>query len=139
MREIVIALGLIEQGDNYLLQLRGNDPKIGAAGLIGCFGGKIEDRESPVQAVRRELTEETNLNPTEDDFTELGVIEVVSDHQLEEVRVTGYLFKTTVNTDKSVKAKEGQLVTIPKNKAQNYLDKMTVGTRTSFEQYILGG
>lgn len=57
MREVHIAMCLIRQEDHYLLQHRLGDAMIGAAGLIGCFGGKIEDNETPEQAVCRELYE----------------------------------------------------------------------------------
>jgi 8-oxo-dGTP pyrophosphatase MutT (NUDIX family) len=138
MREMVIALSLIEQDDNFLLQLRGENPMIGGAGLIGCFGGKLEHGESALAAVCREVAEETTHRPTEEDFTVVGSVEVVSDHKLETVKVYGHVFRLLLGNDVALTAKEGELVALPKNEIPKYLDKMTTGTRACFEQFILG-
>lgn len=137
MRELIIALGLIQQGDNYLLQLRDGDPKIGAAGLIGCFGGKIEDGESPAEAICRELAEETSLTPMLEDAEELGLVEVISDHQLEPVQVKGHSFRIVIG-EKLLEAKEGKVVTIHQSNIGERLNEMTPGTRAVFKAFILG-
>lgn len=137
---MTIALGLIEQGDSYLLQLRPNKRQIGAAGLIGCFGGKKEEGESPIEAVSRELNEETTLKSSVGDFEELGEVNVISDNELQPVKIKGHLFRIAVDLKLDIKARSGhgELVILPKDEASEYLDKMTVGTRASFEQFILG-
>lgn len=61
MNHIEVAIVFILKEGRYLLQLRGNDPYKGAAGLIGGFGGKIEPGETAIQAAKRELEEETTL------------------------------------------------------------------------------
>lgn len=139
MREVVIALGLIEQGDNYLLQLRGLNPQIGAAGMIGCFGGKIENDESPKSAVCRELAEETTLIADIENFEEIGLVRVVSDHKLEQVKVLGHGFKISVSPDMLIEAKEGEIISIARSDIPDRLHEMTPGTRAIFEQYILNG
>lgn len=139
MRKLIVALGLIEQGDNYLMQLRGTNPMIGGAGLIGCFGGKVEASESPKDAACREINEETNLKLKTNDLGLLGEVSVASDHRMETIKVKAYIFEIQIGSEILIEATEGELVTIQKKDAHKYLDKMTTGTRACFEQFILKG
>lgn len=138
MRQMVIALGLIEQGDHFILQLRGDNPMIGGAGLIGCFGGKVEEGETPRAAVCREISEETTHVSGEDQFSTLGSVEVISDHKMETVQIVGHVFHLRLPDTAEIVAKEGQLVRLLKKDIEKYLDKMTAGTRACFEKFIVG-
>lgn len=55
-----VALAIIYQGDNFLLQLRDNIPTIAYSNHWGLFGGHLELGETPEQALKRELIEEIN-------------------------------------------------------------------------------
>jgi ADP-ribose pyrophosphatase YjhB (NUDIX family) len=134
MRQVNIALGLIKQGDNYLLQFRNGDPKIGAAGLIGCFGGKIADDEKPKKAVWREIKEETSLRPKQSDFNFLGIVKVESDHQLEPVKVHARAYEITTAQDTAIKALEGELITMTKQEILQRKAELTPATRALFEE-----
>ena len=140
MRDMTIALGLVERGDSYLLQLRPQNRRIGAAGLIGCFGGKIEQGETPQHAAWRELAEETTINVSEQDYVELGEVNVISDNNFQTIKVKGHLYKVTIDPSISIEAKpgHGEVVSIQKDDIPARLDEMTPGTRASFEQYVLG-
>lgn len=138
MREVVIALSLIEQGDEFLLQLRGDNPVIGGAGLIGCFGGKLEEGEDPRKAACREIGEETSHFGKEEDFEPLGTVQVISDHKMETVKVLGHVFRLSLPDTTVLEAKEGDLVRLGRDQVSKYLDKMTTGTKACFEQFILG-
>ncbi len=136
MRHLDIALALIEQEGVYFLQLRGANPEIGGAGLIGCFGGKIEE-ETPGVAICRELSEETNLeNLSEEDIELIGRVRVHSDHKLEKVSVHAHVFRIVVAGDTDIFAKEGGLVRLTPDEAKEKLDNMTTGTRAVFEEII---
>lgn len=136
MRQIHIALGLLQQGDNFLLQLRNGEEKIGAAGLIGCFGGKVDQGEDPLGAFCREVAEETSLRPKPDEVKSLGEINIESDYQLEPVRVKGYAFHWMVNNaQKNPKATEGKLVMMTLDEALNNLDKLTAATVAILKNY----
>jgi len=50
---------------NYVLQLRDNKPTIAAAGQWSLFGGMINDNETPLQAIKREVKEELLITPPE--------------------------------------------------------------------------
>ncbi len=137
MRELSISLGMIEQSGEYLLQLRDGAPAIGAANLIGCFGGKIEAGETPVEAMCRELGEETTVQLNPADMKKLGKVEVESDYQFKSVRITAHIFAAILgNTE--VEAKEGQLVRMTKEEAAVRLAEMTPGTRAAFEKFVVG-
>lgn len=66
-RTIRIAAALIDDGAGHLLLVR----KAGTAWFMQA-GGKIEDGERPVGALRRELAEEIGVVLVEDDARHLG-------------------------------------------------------------------
>lgn len=135
MRQLDIALALLKQKDEYLFQKRGDMPEIGAAGLIGLFGGKIEG-EAPLQAVCRELDEETNFAPDASDAKFVGEVKVVADHKLEDVNINAQIFGFTLSKDYVLRAKEGTLVRFTKQKVFENMDLMTPATRACFENLI---
>jgi 8-oxo-dGTP pyrophosphatase MutT (NUDIX family) len=49
------------EGDRYLLQLRDPKPEIWYPGRWGLFGGGVEPGEDPIDALKRELREELEL------------------------------------------------------------------------------
>jgi 8-oxo-dGTP diphosphatase len=55
---VEVAICILHQADQFLMQLRDNDPKILYPGYWGLFGGHIEAGETPAVAVVRELEEE---------------------------------------------------------------------------------
>ena len=138
MRQLNVALGVICQGSSYLLQLRGDDPMIGAAGRIGAFGGKLEQGETAAEAVCRELAEETSLLPSVKDLKYLGEFDVVSDHRLENVTVHATVFCLELDASAKIHAKEGSVVTITREEALEQAERLTPATRVCFEELILG-
>lgn len=60
MRKVVVALFQVPDG-RYVFQRRTDDAPVNA-GLLGFFGGHVEDGESLDEAIKRELGEETSLN-----------------------------------------------------------------------------
>lgn len=136
MRQIHIAIGFIQQGDKYLLQLRNGEAKIGGAGLIGCFGGKIDEGEDPLVTFCREVLEETSLKPKRHEVKKLGMINVKSDYKLEPVKVTGHVYHWQLKGGKLPKIKEGELVVMTKDEAMNNLDSLTTGTHAAFVELL---
>lgn len=136
MRRLEICLGLIQQDEAYLLQRRGDDPRIGAAGLIGAFGGKIEPGESPAEAVSRELSEETSVAIHHARFEYMGQVEVESDHKLEPVQIVGHVFRLILSNNMRVVADEGELVRLTKENALRDKHLLTPATRAAFEELI---
>ena len=59
----LVALAILQQGNQFLMQLRDDDPRILYPGHWGFFGGHIELGESADTAVRRELIEELGYCP----------------------------------------------------------------------------
>lgn len=110
MKERLIVLGLIEQGDECLLQLRNGQTQVGALGLIGCFGGKIKKGETPAEAVAREIGEETSLETSPADWQEMGNVEVDVPINGELIRFPATVLKTVVEPDIEITAKEGELI-----------------------------
>jgi 8-oxo-dGTP pyrophosphatase MutT (NUDIX family) len=64
-----IAIIALELPDGRIVVQRREDKAPVSPGLLGFFGGHIEDNEDPLQAATRELREETSL-----DFRELEFV-----------------------------------------------------------------
>lgn len=133
-----VSICLISQGDTYILQRRADNAAKGAAGLIGAFGGKIETGESPVEAVCRELSEETSLRPTTDDFDYLGKVEVISDRDHRPVLIMASVFRLLLPPHVGVVASEGNVVNIAKSETITLASEMTPATKAAFVQYVEG-
>ena len=131
-----VSIGFIKQGETYLLQLRPNVPTIGAAGLIGAFGGRIEPGESPVEAVCRELREETSLTPSTEDFSYLGTVEVTAHKQEQPLQVSANVFRIGIAPTENVIAVDGEVVRMTKEQADEHIDRLTPATRAAFEQFL---
>ncbi len=138
MRQLNVALGIICQGSSYLLQQREDNPMIGAAGQIGAFGGKLEPGETAAEAVCRELAEETTLLPAVQDLKYLGELDVVSDHQLEDVQVHATVFCFEIDMNTKVHPKEGSVIEITRDEALEQIERLTPATKVCFEQLIVG-
>jgi 8-oxo-dGTP pyrophosphatase MutT (NUDIX family) len=138
MPELEIAICVIEQENKYLLQLRNGDPSIGAAGLFGCYGGKVEKNENPKQAIIRELSEETNLSISLDNLSKLGEVKVESDYKNKPIIVKAYVYSTILESTKEVLSKEGILSKVHKDKIEEYYDRMTPATLETFKKLMEG-
>ncbi len=57
---VEVAICILHQSDQFLMQLRDNDPRILYPGYWALFGGHIEPGESPEVAVVREVMEEVS-------------------------------------------------------------------------------
>jgi 8-oxo-dGTP pyrophosphatase MutT (NUDIX family) len=132
-----IVMALIGQGDNYVLQRRDINPNIGAAGLVGCFGGKIEEGETPQEAAAREISEETNLRPKPEDLSFIGEVNVASDRNGQPIQVNSQVFRLTVDPSAEIVAADGERVLYAKDNAGSHLSEMTPATRATFKQFIL--
>lgn len=133
MRQMHVSIGIITHNDSYILQKRGADPKIGAAGKIGAFGGKIEPNETPEDAVCRELAEETSLRPRPNQAAHMASYTVMADHQLEPVEVNIEAFEIVATNADEITAAEGEVVRILEKDIPKSLDLMTPATRYYFE------
>lgn len=138
MQELEIVLGVIRQGDEYLLQNRDHNPS-GAADMIGAYGGKIERKKDsgPEEATCRELAEETSLDLLPDDLSLLGEIDVVCDYKGKPAKIHGWAYLILLDSGVALESKEGTLVRMTESQVLSSLDEFTPGTRKCFEQYIL--
>ena len=60
-----VAAVILLSDSTYLMQLRDNKPSIAFSNCWGLFGGDLEDGESPLAAIRRELIEELGITSPE--------------------------------------------------------------------------
>ena len=136
MREINVAMAFLCQIDRYHFQLRTGPETIGAVGLIGCFGGRINSGETADEAVSREVAEETNISAMPDSFHFLGSVNVVSDRDQEDVAIRAKVFKILLPLQAHVVARQGALVTLHANELIPQIDKFTPATRAAIEELL---
>ncbi len=75
---VQVAIAILYQDNQFLMQLRDNDPRIVHPGCWGFFGGHIEPGESPEVAVQRELIEEIGYKmPSVTKFEDYGDEKVI--------------------------------------------------------------
>jgi 8-oxo-dGTP diphosphatase len=58
-----VAIAILTQANQYLMQLRDPIPSIVHPGHWGMFGGHLDEGETPEEAIWRELTEEICYTP----------------------------------------------------------------------------
>ena len=105
------TLAYIEKGDAYLLLHRvKKDHDVNQGKWIG-IGGHLEERETPVQAMKREIKEETGL--TVKGYRYYGYIDFLNDLAAPERM---YLYKVTSFEGELIDCDEGELAWIKKEK-----------------------
>ncbi len=60
-----VAIAILYQNGQFLLQLRDDNPQIYHPGCWAFFGGHLEPGEQPAEAMQRELQEEIGYSPSQ--------------------------------------------------------------------------
>lgn len=63
-----VAIAILHQNNQFLMQLRDDIPGIAFPGHWGFFGGHLDPGETPATAIHRELLEEIGYAPPQLDF-----------------------------------------------------------------------
>ncbi len=148
MKHIKIAIVALKKGDKYIMHHRGGkDEERGALGLTGFLGGLIDEGESGLEAARRELSEETNLDLPLNSFKALGKVKVLSDFDRQAVQVVAEVFKIEVPKTMEVKLNleheeqdmiDDKIVLANRSQVDKYIkeDKITPATRAAFKELL---
>lgn len=129
---------IIKRGGTFILQRRPLDPNIGAAGLIGCFGGKKEQGESDEAAAHRELLEELDIH-VDHTFLKLRYmthVSVESDYQQSVATIHAAIFELILEESVEVQAKEGELAEMTLASIKKDNASLTPATREAFNYLI---
>lgn len=98
MKEISVIQLTLPNGD-LVLQRRDNNTEISSPGLLGFFGGQVEDGESPEYAMERELLEETSLKVSELHIVHITSIKLADPKNPNFFRLKVHFFKTNIDSD----------------------------------------
>ena len=91
---------VLELPDGRLVLHRRDDKAPSSPGMLGLFGGGIEEEEEPLSAAKRELAEETSLNVKSLDFQALPALDYQSDDwgqvkfHIYKIKISSEEFKT---------------------------------------------
>lgn len=99
---------LIVKG-RYILQLRDNKRNIAAAGQWSLFGGKIDNRETPLKTIKREVYEELSIKPLK--YTFLWHADYYSQFQEASIR-TWFFVSDVAKVWHAHRLKEGKCVRV---------------------------
>lgn len=127
-----IAFTILKFDEKYVFQHRDDKPSIASPGLYAGFGGRIEEGEEPLDAARRELSEETSLST---DSLELRLLGEVMVDGKEGVR---YVYTASIDTDR-FEVYEGQgTVSFTKQEISSMdLGQFADSTRAALESWVL--
>lgn len=102
MKKKVVLIVLYDHERRFLLQHRSKDARL-CPGYWAFFGGSVEERETPLEAIHRETLEEINLK--------LKTPQLIIELDFKEGNVSCfiYVYMEAFNSDKSVlRLQEGQ-------------------------------
>ena len=136
MREMDISMAMICQIDSFHLQRRNGPKRIGAAGLVGCFGGKVEQGETPKEVIIREIPEETSISIVSGDTRQIDSFSVESDFQHQPIKINATVFEIILPYGTEVVAKEGELVSWTPKEIKEHESQLTPATREFFSRYF---
>jgi len=125
---------LIRADGALLLQQRDDKPGITNRRLVTAFGGHIEDQETPLEAARREINEETNLNLSTADLEFFGHYRKTKAVHGEDWDVYYHLARNIDDTHLEVY--EGQGFVVVRNLAELDQFKTSVLARQVLEDYF---
>lgn len=94
-----VAIALLQLPDHRIVLQRRDDDAPSSAGKLGFFGGHIENGESPADAIRRELKEETSLNVPALDFEYQESFGAVVDTANGQETRNYYLYEVSIEDD----------------------------------------
>lgn len=127
---VELAVIYLELPDGRLVLQRRTQDAPTAPGLLGFFGGHVEAGEDPLTAVKREVAEETSLNPEDLGIEPFGNQVLQKDGDYPKERHTFYFKGYIKNTDFEVYEGDRAEVFTLEEALQNDL---TAGVRKKLE------
>jgi 8-oxo-dGTP pyrophosphatase MutT (NUDIX family) len=117
----VASVIFINPEDKFILQRRDDKPGILNPGKVTAWGGAVEGNETPIEAAVREVAEETNLSPSQEDLEFFG--EYPRNFKVKGQKVVCHVFILRNVDENSLIVREGQgfIIVDPKTNLSNPL------------------
>ena len=134
MKDVAKVFVKNEKSGKYLFQLKDDKPDISNPNCYGLLGGNIEEGESPLEALRRELKEECTVEVF--DVEELGnkILKGVLRGEVCENRFYTFLAKTRDDINE-VALYEGQKLEYFTIEEALQLDNLSLPAREALNEY----
>jgi len=91
--EVQSAHAILLVSGRYALQLRDDKPTISSPGTWSLFGGMIQNGETPLQTIKREIAEELCIEPEQ--FLPFGFKDYYADFEKEVIRTLFFVADVT--------------------------------------------
>lgn len=118
---VVAGVVMMDRWGNFLLQRRDDNPAISSPGMIGLFGGHMEEGESDVECALREVREETGLCLTADMLRLIAHTRVQYSNNL--VREGTFYFADRIDPTPFI-VTEGSLEVVPTQELSRHFAEM---------------
>lgn len=108
VKRYVLAFVFDEKKENVIL-IRKNRPEE-QRGKLNGLGGKIEEGETPLEAIKREIQEESGLTIPLEDFQPVGVIQDTSNENDYKFKVDVFFAKSNILVAKTLTDEEISII-----------------------------
>lgn len=134
LRDFSAAI-LIDDVGRLLLQLRDGKPDIAQPGRISFFGGRREKRETSLQCIVREITEEISVTLSPENFQHFVTLDI-PDPENVGGNVKGVYFIARGMNASSLNVTEGKLVIVEAEEVSAIRDKLTPLTAIVLHRFL---
>ncbi len=125
---------LVTPDNKIILQKRSNDPRITLPGKTGMFGGSLEEDETPLECLHRELMEELEIDAANFTVEKLNTYQKTQELDNSDFLIHIYLVKFVHSSQLKVNEGDGFIEDTASNLLK--IDNLTRMTRLALNDFV---